>query len=325
MNSWFRMHAEFLTDPKVQMLTETDQRRYIMALCMRCSNGDVTLHDVTVAFQLRISNKEWAETKRNLIDKNLICEDNKPTAWSKRQYQSDQSNQRVAKHRATKKQLCNVTVTPPDTDTDSDTERKKESPYPQIEKLAKTPLTGQMTIEGNIPTFEKPNMTANDVGTEFWKKALNPPSEQGEPMAVVDGAVKLFNGTRTKWLEEFDGDAKALDLALIEIAHDVQPNSPRPLTAQVEKHLARIVRNERQQSKRYASAIERNQAAKTGKPKPTSKAMIEVVNRDAQKRAVQRFLETKLWVVHPLVGTAPGTPGCVIPHDILTELGVGGQ
>ena len=41
-NQWFRLYAEFAHDPKVQMLSEVDQRRYIMLLCMRC-NGDVTL------------------------------------------------------------------------------------------------------------------------------------------------------------------------------------------------------------------------------------------------------------------------------------------
>lgn len=115
---WFRMYAEFATDPKVQMLSEADQRRYIMLLCLRCCNGDVTLQDDEVAFQLRISNEEWAETKAILQDKGLIDEQSMPTAWDRRQYVSDSSAARVAAHRARKKQRCNVTVTPPDTDTD---------------------------------------------------------------------------------------------------------------------------------------------------------------------------------------------------------------
>lgn len=59
-NPWFRMYAEFATDPKVQMMSEADQRRFVMLLCLRCSNDDVTLHDDEVAFQLRISNDEWS-------------------------------------------------------------------------------------------------------------------------------------------------------------------------------------------------------------------------------------------------------------------------
>jgi hypothetical protein len=129
------MYAEFATDAKVQMMSEADQRRFVMLLCLRC-NGDVTLHDEEVAFQLRISNDDWLQTKSRLMAKNLIDNNNSPTAWDKRQYTSDSSAERVAKHRANKKQQvttiynkekahvtkCNVTVTPPDTDTDTDTD-----------------------------------------------------------------------------------------------------------------------------------------------------------------------------------------------------------
>lgn len=123
-NQWFRLYHEFATDPKIQMMSEVYQRRYIMVLCLRCCNDDVTLHDEEVAFQLRISNEEWAETKAVFVAKNLVKKDNTPTAWDKRQYVSDSSAERVARHRAKKKaaskQVCNVTVTPPDTDTDTD-------------------------------------------------------------------------------------------------------------------------------------------------------------------------------------------------------------
>lgn len=137
-NQWFRMYAEFASDPKVQMLSETDQRRYIMVLCIRC-NGDVTLQDEEVAFQLRISNDEWSKTKAVLAAKNLIDDGNKPTAWDKRQFSSDSSAARVAKHRQSKKEVCNVSVTPQNrTDTDTDTEDKeqKTSRAPRFDALA---------------------------------------------------------------------------------------------------------------------------------------------------------------------------------------------
>mgnify|MGYP006284557997 CR=1 FL=1 len=127
-NQWFRLYAEFANDPKVQMLSESDQRRFVMLLCLRCSNDDVTLQDEELAFQLRISNEEWLITKATLIAKNLINDDAQPVAWDRRQFQSDSSAARVAKHRRRKKQECNVTVTPPDTDTDTDTEITPPTP-----------------------------------------------------------------------------------------------------------------------------------------------------------------------------------------------------
>ncbi|NMG71821.1 hypothetical protein [Parazoarcus communis] len=132
-NQWFRLYAEFATDPKVQMMSEADQRRFIMVLCLRCANDDVTLHDEEVAFQLRISDDEWARTKARFLQKGLIHDDNTPTAWERRQFISDSSAERVRRHREKKKktlqQAGNVTETPPeaDTDTEADTEVLKRA------------------------------------------------------------------------------------------------------------------------------------------------------------------------------------------------------
>ena len=123
-NPWFRMYSEFSSDPKVQMLSETDQRRYVMLLCLRCSNGNETLHDEQIAFQLRISDEDWLTTKALLLSKCLINELSKPTAWDKRQFVSDSSTPRVSKYREKVKRECNVTETAPDTDTDTDTDKK---------------------------------------------------------------------------------------------------------------------------------------------------------------------------------------------------------
>lgn len=125
---WFRMYGEFATDPKVQMMSEADQRRFIMLLCLRCSNDGVTLHETEIAFQMRITDEQWQATKALFLSKGLITEDCQPTAWNKRQFVSDSSKARVAAHRAKKKQQRNVTVTPPDTDTDTE-----ETPPPARE------------------------------------------------------------------------------------------------------------------------------------------------------------------------------------------------
>ena len=138
-NPWFRMYAEFATDPKVQMMSESDQRRFVMLLCLRCSNDDVTLHDDEVAFQLRISNDEWSRSKALFLQKGLINEDNTPTSWDKRQFVSDSSAERVRRHRENKKKAakraCNVTETPPEADTEADTDTSL-SPAPETADVA---------------------------------------------------------------------------------------------------------------------------------------------------------------------------------------------
>jgi hypothetical protein len=147
-NPWFRMYAEFATDAKVQMLSEAMQRRLVMILCLRCSNALVTLHDDEIAFQLRISETELAETKSGFVSKGFIDSAWNVLNWDKRQFVSDSSTARVAKHRALQKekqeQECNVTQTKSnvvDTDTDTDTE--------QIQKREeKKKATGVATPDG---------------------------------------------------------------------------------------------------------------------------------------------------------------------------------
>lgn len=144
-NQWFRMYSEFASDPKVQMMSEADQRRFVMLLCMRCSNDDVTLHDDEIAFQLRISNEQWAATKAVFLAKKLINKDNTPTAWDKRQFVSDSSAARVAKHRANKKHECNVTVTPPEAEAEADTDN-----YSSLSSAHEVETTSAPTRKGLV-------------------------------------------------------------------------------------------------------------------------------------------------------------------------------
>jgi hypothetical protein len=131
-NPWFRLYSEFAHDPKIQMLSEAMQRRYVMLLCLRCSETLETLHETEIAFQLRLSTSELEETKQLFISKNFIDKQWNLTNWDKRQFVSDSSTMRVAKHRKKKKQESNVDETLQkrpsnaiDTDTDTDTEKKK--------------------------------------------------------------------------------------------------------------------------------------------------------------------------------------------------------
>ena len=129
-NPWFRLYSEFAHDPKIQMLSEAMQRRYVMLMCLRCSEVLETLHETEIAFQLRLSTGELEETKQLFISKNFIDKHWNLLNWDKRQFVSDSSTMRVAKHRNKKKQVSNIDETLQkrlgnaiDTDTDTDTEQ----------------------------------------------------------------------------------------------------------------------------------------------------------------------------------------------------------
>jgi hypothetical protein len=106
-NPWFRLYSEFAHDPKVQMLPEAMQRRYVMLLCLRCSETLETLHETELAFQLRLDETELLETKKLFISKNFIDKNWNILNWNKRQFVSDSSTMRVRKHRDKKKQVGN--------------------------------------------------------------------------------------------------------------------------------------------------------------------------------------------------------------------------
>lgn len=186
-NTWFRLHNEFADDPKVQMMSEVDQRRLVMLFCLR-SHGHVTLQDVTVTFQLRISNEEWSCTKKLFIEKGFINESNEVLQWNTRQYISDSSADRVAKHRAKIKEaknsvtMCNVTVTPPDTDTDTETDNKK------------TCANAVKKQDKELPSFLKfwelyPKKKSKQEATRAWSK-LNPDDELQELIAQAIAIAK---------------------------------------------------------------------------------------------------------------------------------------
>ena len=85
-NPWFRMYSEFAHDPKVQMMSEAMQRRYLMVMCLQCSNDLVTLHETEIAFHLRVTETELAETKALFITKKFINKDWILLNWDKRQF-----------------------------------------------------------------------------------------------------------------------------------------------------------------------------------------------------------------------------------------------
>lgn len=177
-NQWFRMYAEFATDPKVQMLPEAMQRRLVMLFCMRCGDVTVTLRDDEIAFHLRISDTELAETKALFVAKGFIDSGWNITNWEKRQFASDSSAARTKAYRDRKK---NVSVTShvtegdaldTDTDTDTDTEKKKElgAPAPKSERSPTgSRLPSDWKPDAELTLWTARNVPGVNVGIEAEK------------------------------------------------------------------------------------------------------------------------------------------------------------
>jgi hypothetical protein len=178
-NPWFRLYSEFAHDPKIQMLPEAMQRRYVMLLCLRCSETLETLHETEIAFQLRLTEAELIETKQLFINKNFIDKHWKILNWDKRQFVSDSSTMRVRKYRDKKKHPSNADETlqkrPSNAiDTDTDTEQKKKKAtsvappegvsisvwqdFLTLRKAKRAPMT-QRVLDGLMSEAEKAGWT----------------------------------------------------------------------------------------------------------------------------------------------------------------------
>jgi hypothetical protein len=249
MTRWFRMYDEILDDPKVQMLTPDTFRTWVNLLAVASRNNGKLPPVATLAFSLRMSVQDMQAKVDELVLAALIDigpdGSLSPHNWARRQWKSDDSAERVKRHREKKKQAetaekpaCNatvtVTVTPPDTESDTDTEIV--SPL--------TPLGAKK---------DEPRPVAS-------KPKCDP-----EGVRIERGTITLDDGNREFWLEMFGGDGERLDLALIQAFAYVQPNSPRPLAAQVGAQLARYAADRRDRDRRYQAAAVAN------RDKPTVK------------------------------------------------------
>lgn len=101
---WFRFYTEVVDDPKVQRLNATVFRFWVNLLCLVASrNGEVPPID-DVAFRLRMSTHDAGQYLDELIMAGLvdIQRDGRRIIhnWSCRQYLSDNSTERVRRHRA---------------------------------------------------------------------------------------------------------------------------------------------------------------------------------------------------------------------------------
>ena len=120
-------------------MSETLQRRFIMLLCLQNNNDLKKLTPDEIAFALRITPEELSETQKIFIKKGFIDDEFTILNWDKRQYISDNSTQRVRKHRqkqdeTLQKRSETVTVTPPEQNryrTDTEQIQKKKIPIPK--------------------------------------------------------------------------------------------------------------------------------------------------------------------------------------------------
>ena len=159
--NWFKLYAEFATDPKVQAMTEPMQRRLIMLYCLKCSGDLAKLDDEEIALFLRITPAELEKTRDLFKRKGFIGERWSLPAWEKRQAPTDRTAaERMRRMRANKPEPANgvtehvarnsrVTMQPEQrnevkplrVEEEGDTEEEGESPLPLVVPIPDDPIS----------------------------------------------------------------------------------------------------------------------------------------------------------------------------------------
>jgi len=109
---WCRLYAEFATDPKVQVMSESLQRRLVMLFCFQAEGCLHQMDDETLRFAMHISETELQKTKEVFTKKGFIQEGSWSLRnWERRQRKGDVSNDRVKRYRERKSRDSNGPVT----------------------------------------------------------------------------------------------------------------------------------------------------------------------------------------------------------------------
>jgi hypothetical protein len=147
MSRWFRFYDCALDDPKVQKLSDRLFKTWINILCIASKSGGSLPCASDIAFMMRLSDGETADRMSALVEAGLIDElehGYEPHNWSKRQFKSDGSTERVKRFRASERNVScpvseTVDETGPETETDTDTERLKivANPIESAPRVAK--------------------------------------------------------------------------------------------------------------------------------------------------------------------------------------------
>ena len=119
MSRWFRFYSEAIRNPKVARLTDKEFRLWVELLAVAAENDGAIpcLDDLKHLLKRRLDH--LSTSVERLISMGLIdalALGYEPHNWSKFQYKSDTSTERVHKHRAKR----NVSETAPDTEAETE-------------------------------------------------------------------------------------------------------------------------------------------------------------------------------------------------------------
>jgi len=319
MTRWYRRYAGTCSDPKLAeaaMIAGCSRSVAIAAWDMILESAAETNDGARFRATSRnvaatiCETLETVERVFSALETLGMISEGTVTAWSKRQYQSDNSTERSRKHRALKRGNGDATLqgrraTPPDTDTDTDTE-KKNTPLP--------PNGGMVGVQVNDHwSKEAANIKAKaayEAGLQI-KQGVATKSARATQAAVgeLDGSkgITLREGRLTVSPEiasdlaaEYPGiDVKSVcDKAAPEVLKQRYPRRDDALAS-----LRKWAR----------CALEDKARGRGATPQKAATFGPKVIPWDHKVKLVEGYDRTKAWPLS--AGPRPGMPGSVITAE----------
>lgn len=129
MSRWWRAYDEAVDDPKLCLLTDKQHRAWFNLCCITSQNGGRLPSLAAIAFKLRTTPDKARSIVAELTALGLIDLDDEtgtsaPHNWSRRQFQSDTSTERVKRFR---KQVGNVSETVSETPSETEQIQKTDT------------------------------------------------------------------------------------------------------------------------------------------------------------------------------------------------------
>lgn len=223
---WLRLYTEAIDDEKLRLLAFEDRWHFIAILC--CKGKGILNEDNDqlmwrkVAVKLGLQLRELEEVARRLSEVGLVdIKTLQPSGWDKRQFSSDNSTDRVRRHRNKQKNQYNtevkhdetlhkrsetVSVTSPDTDTDTDkaTNVALSEPAAQVADRADACPHQKIIAVYHQVLPELPGVIVSRWATSQGAANLRTRWREDKRHQAIDFWIKFFSTVRTSkhWMGE---------------------------------------------------------------------------------------------------------------------------
>jgi hypothetical protein len=206
MSRWFRLYDDAINDPKILRLPENARWQWVATLCIASKNDGALPQLSDVALLLRMPLKKAANVLARLRAAELLDETEaglRPHNWDGRQYKSDNSTERVRKHRASRnvsgngadaiqQSLSLSAATPPETEPESETDTESCALAPCDPSIAERDyfIRGKALLGKNAGGLLAKLKAAKGGNVALARAALETASTKENPKEYIGGVLR---------------------------------------------------------------------------------------------------------------------------------------